>query len=92
MLLGVSVATLFRRVAIGRQEFLADSGFLIAAAVCGVAILAAFQTVAAQLWQRTDANMIAGYYAVNNIVTAIAAVVIIRAIRLNDSSRPASVA
>lgn len=89
VLLGAAVATLFRRVAIGRHEFLADSGFLIAAAVCGVAILAAFQTVVAQLWMRTDPNMLAVYYALNNLVTVLAAIVIVRALQLDDTARPA---
>ena len=89
VLLGASVATLFRRVSIGRRDFLADAGFLIAAALAAVAIPAAFQTVAAQVWLNGNVKMVYTYYSMNNIVSVLAAGVMIVAIRLPASDRTA---
>ncbi len=89
VLLGASVATLFRRVSIGRRDFLADAGFLIAVALAAVAVPAAFQTVVAQLWLNDHLKMAYTYYSTNNVVSALAAGVMIIAIRVAPADRSA---
>ena len=82
VLLGAAVTTLFRRVAVGRRDLLADPGFLIAVALCAIAIPAAFETVVAQFWLNAHLDMANSYYAMNNIVSGLAAILVISALRL----------
>jgi len=84
VILAAAATTLFQRVALGRRDFLSDPGFMIAVALCAVAVPAAFQTVVAQLWLNDHRDMGNSYYVMNNMVDALAALLIIGALRIPD--------
>lgn len=80
VILTAAVLTLMRRASLGRGDLLLDSGFLVGAGLAGYAVASVLETLVGQLWLRDFPQYIAAYYAAANIVTALAEVVIIKAL------------
>lgn len=80
VILVAAVVTLVRRASFGRGELLLDPGFLIAAGLAGYAVAAVFETLVAQLWVRDFPQYVNAYFATCNVLTALAELVIIKAL------------
>ncbi|HEY4101829.1 MAG TPA: hypothetical protein VGM20_13225 [Gemmatimonadales bacterium] len=80
VILIAAVVTVFRRTLLGRGDLFSDPGFLVAAGLIGYAVAAVFETLVAQLWTATLPNYVEAFFAACNILTALAEIVIIRAL------------
>lgn len=85
VILSAAVLTLLRRASIGRGELMMDSGFLIAAGLAGYAVADVFEMVVAPLWATDFPQGVMIYNTVSNLVTALAELVIIKALFLPPS-------
>ena len=82
VILAAAVFTLQRRASLGRGDLFSDAGFLVAAGLAGYAVASVLESLVGQLWLTDAPQYIGAYYSVSNVLTALAEVVIIRALFL----------
>jgi hypothetical protein len=90
-LLGGGLAALLRRVTLGRRDLLEDPAFLVSIAMTAIGLVSTFQTLTAQLLLNQHGSFVTSYYTLNNIVSALGALLLLAAINLPAGrDRPSS--